>query len=93
MRKTTILVSILNAVLLFGAVIAIGWDAFGKFQNPEPVAGNKIMIVAGIGFFINAITAMLFIKGQKDDLNIKGAFMHTWPPMPEFRWELLWPGC
>lgn len=76
LRKTTILVSILNAVLLFGAVIAIGWDAFGKFQNPEPVAGNKIMIVAGIGFIINALTALLFIKGQKDDLNIKGAFMH-----------------
>lgn len=76
LRKTTILVSILNAVLLFGAVIAIGWDAFGKFQDPEPVAGNKIMIVAGIGFIINALTALLFIKGQKDDLNIKGAFMH-----------------
>jgi len=45
LRKTTILVSIINAVLLFGAVIAIGWDAFGKLQNPEPVAGNKIMIV------------------------------------------------
>jgi cobalt-zinc-cadmium efflux system protein len=76
LRKTTILVSILNAVLLFGAVIVIGWDAFGKFQNPEPVAGNKIMIVAGIGFIINALTALLFVKGQKDDLNIKGAFMH-----------------
>lgn len=76
LRKTTILVSILNAVLLFGAVIAIGWDAFEKFQNPEPVAGNKIMIVAGIGFIINALTALLFIKGQKDDLNIKGAFLH-----------------
>jgi len=76
LRKTTILVSILNAVLLFGAVIAIGWDAFGKFQNPEPVAGSKIMIVAGIGFIINALTALLFIKGQKDDLNIKGAFLH-----------------
>jgi cobalt-zinc-cadmium efflux system protein len=76
LRKTTILVSILNALLLFGAVIAIGWDAFGKFQNPEPVAGNKIMIVAGIGFFINALTALLFVKGQKDDLNIKGAFLH-----------------
>ncbi len=76
LRKTTILVSIINAVLLFGAVIAIGWDAFGKLQNPEPVAGKKVMIVAGIGFIINALTALLFIKGQKHDLNIKGAFLH-----------------
>lgn len=76
LRKTTILVSILNALLLFGAVIAIGWDAVGKFKNPEPVAGTQVMIVAGIGVVINTITALLFMKGQKDNLNIKGAFLH-----------------
>lgn len=76
LRKTTILVSLLNALLLFGAVIAIGWDAIGKFKNPEPVAGTQVMIVAGIGVVINTITALLFMKGQKDDLNIKGAFLH-----------------
>ncbi|MFW5878163.1 MAG: cation diffusion facilitator family transporter [bacterium] len=76
LRKTTILVSILNAFLLFGAVIAIGWDAFGKIQNPEPVAGNQVMIVAGIGVLINTATALLFMKGQKGDLNIRGAFLH-----------------
>ena len=76
LRKTTILVSILNALLLFGAVIAIGWDAIGKLKNPEPVAGTQVMIVAGIGVVINTITALFFMKGQKDDLNIKGAFLH-----------------
>jgi cobalt-zinc-cadmium efflux system protein len=76
LRKTTILVSILNALLLFGAVIAIGWDAIGKLKNPEPVAGTQVMIVAGIGVVINTITALLFMKGQKNDLNIKGAFLH-----------------
>lgn len=76
LRKTTILVSILNALLLFAAVIAIAWDAIEKFKNPEPVAGTQVMIVAGIGVVINTITALLFMKGQKDDLNIKGAFLH-----------------
>jgi len=76
LRKTTILVSILNAVLLFAAVFAIAWDAFEKIKNPEPVAGTQIMIVAAIGVVINTLTALLFMKGQKDDLNIKGAFLH-----------------
>ncbi len=76
LRKTTILVSILNALLLFGAVIAIGWDAVGKLQNPGHVGGKQIMIVAGVGVIINTFTALLFVKGQKDDLNIKGAFLH-----------------
>lgn len=75
-KKTTILISVLNAFLLFGAIIAIGWDVIEKFKNPEPVAGTQVMIVAGIGVFINTITALMFLKGQKDDLNIKGAFLH-----------------
>jgi cobalt-zinc-cadmium efflux system protein len=75
-KKTTILISVLNAFLLFGAVIAIGWDAVDKLINPEPVAGTQVMIVAGIGVVINTITALMFLKGQKDDLNIKGAFLH-----------------
>jgi len=76
LRKTTILVSILNAFLLFGAVSAIIWDAIGKIKHPQPVIGTQVMIVAGIGVVINTITALLFMKGQKDDLNIKGAFLH-----------------
>ncbi len=76
LRKTTILVSILNALLLFGAVTAIGWDAVEKLQNPQPVGGKQVMIVAGIGVVINTFTALLFIKGQKHDLNIRGAFLH-----------------
>lgn len=75
-KKTTILISVLNAFLLFGAVIVIGWDAVDKLINPEPVAGTQVMIVAGIGVVINTITALMFLKGQKDDLNIKGAFLH-----------------
>lgn len=75
-KKSTILISVLNALLLFGAVIAIAWDAIGKFQYPQEVAGKQVMIVAGIGVIINTITALMFLKGQKDDLNIKGAFLH-----------------
>lgn len=76
LRKTTILVSILNALLLFAAVGFIAWDAVIKIKNPQPVAGTQVMIVAGIGVLINTATALLFMKGQKDDLNIKGAFLH-----------------
>ncbi len=76
LRRTTILVSILNALLIFGAVVAIGWEAVGKLGHPEAVAGNTIMIVAAIGIGINTATALLFMKGQKGDLNIRGAFLH-----------------
>ena len=35
-----------------------------------------MMIVAGIGIGINAFTAWLFMKGKKNDLNIRSAFVH-----------------
>jgi cobalt-zinc-cadmium efflux system protein len=34
------------------------------------------MLVASIGVIINTVTAWLFLAGSKDDLNIRGAFLH-----------------
>ncbi|WP_010664799.1 cation diffusion facilitator family transporter [Marinilabilia salmonicolor] len=76
LQRSTILSSILNAVLLFIAVFFIAKDAIVKLDDPQPVGGTSVMIVAGIGVVINTITALLFVKGQKHDLNIKGAFLH-----------------
>lgn len=76
LRKSTILAALFNAVILLIAVGAITVEAIRKFIQPEPVAGNVIMIVAGIGVVINTITALLFFTGRKKDLNIKGAFIH-----------------
>ncbi len=47
--------------------------------------------VAGIGILINGITAWLFASGQKDDLNIKGAFC-TWRPIQQYPLAWSWPG-
>ncbi|MDX9857602.1 MAG: cation diffusion facilitator family transporter [candidate division Zixibacteria bacterium] len=76
LRRTTILASIVNALLIVAAAGVISWDAIRKIQQPAEVAGMTIVLVAGIGVVINTITALMFMKGQKDDLNIKGAFLH-----------------
>ena len=76
LRKSTILAALFNAIILMIAVGAITIEAVRKFITPEPVHGETIMIVAGVGVIINTITALLFIKGRKKDLNIKGAFLH-----------------
>lgn len=76
LRKSTILSSFLNAIILYIAVGAIIVESIRKIINPEPVAGDLMMIVAGIGIIINTATALLFFKDRKKDLNIKGAFLH-----------------
>jgi len=75
-RKSTILAALFNAILLMIAVGAITIEAIRKIISPEPVQGEIMMVVAGIGVVINSITAFLFMKGRKADLNIKGAFLH-----------------
>jgi len=75
-RKSSILAALMNAIILMAAIGAIAWEAIRRFDNPAPVGGQTIMIVAAIGVVINTITALLFISGRKHDLNIRGAFLH-----------------
>ena len=75
-RKTTILASLTNAIVLLIAIGAIAWQAVLRFMHPSPVPGGTVVVVSGVGIVINTVTALLFMKGRHHDLNIKGAFMH-----------------
>jgi len=75
-KKGTILVSLGSALFLYAAIGVIIWEALGRLHTPAPVAGMTVTVVAAIGVIINTATALLFMRGRKDDLNIKGAFLH-----------------
>ncbi len=75
-KRMTILVSLVNALLLFVAVAAILWSSVEKILHPSPVQGDVVAWVAGIGILVNAFTAYLFFKGKDRDLNVKGAYLH-----------------
>jgi len=75
-RKTSILVALFNAMILFISVGAIAYEAAHRFFNPEPLPGITIAWVAGIGIIINSVTALLFFRDRKRDLNIRSAYLH-----------------
>ncbi len=75
-RKTTILAALINATVLVFAALYIAWESVQKFLTPEPVGEVLMMVVAGIGILVNTGTALLFLKGRKFDLNLRGAFLH-----------------
>ena len=75
-RRSTILVSLLNAVILLVAVGAIVIEAVHKLNSPETVSGAAISWTAGVGIAVNGLTAWLLMRSQKHDLNVKGAFLH-----------------
>lgn len=75
-RKSTVLISLLNAVILLVAVGAIVIESIHKFSEPAQVNGIAVSWTAGVGILINGLTAMLLMHGQKSDLNVRGAFLH-----------------
>ena len=75
-KKSTILVSLLNSIILLIAVGVILAESIGKLFHPSPVEGSAIAWTAGVGVLINGITAWLFMKDKEKDLNVKGAYLH-----------------
>ena len=75
-RRSTILVSLLNAVILLVAVGAIVVESVRKLLHPEPVGGEVVLWVAGIGVVVNFATALFFLRDKDRDLNVRGAYLH-----------------
>ena len=75
-RKSTVLISLLNSVILLVAVGMIVAESIGRMLHPAPVAGGAVAWTAGIGVAVNGFTAWLFLKDKDRDLNVKGAYLH-----------------
>lgn len=75
-RKSTVLASLINAVILLVTIGAILWESIQRFRNPEPIAGLPVAWVAGLGLVVNTVSALLFFRDKDHDLNVKGAYLH-----------------
>lgn len=75
-KSSSILAALGNAAFLLVALGAILVETIRRLIDPEPVAGGQVMIVAAIGIVINTATALMFMRGRKHDINIRGAYLH-----------------
>lgn len=76
LRSTSILAALANAMFLMAACGGIAWEAVQRFSEPHVVAGLTVSLVACVGIGINGLSAWLFVKGSKGDLNVRGAYLH-----------------
>ena len=76
LKKSTVLISLVNAVLLLAAIGGIVYESILKFSEPVNVNGVAVSWTAGIGILINGLTVVLLMRGQKSDINVRGAFLH-----------------
>jgi cobalt-zinc-cadmium efflux system protein len=75
-KRTTILAALINALILVATSALISYESIYKLLHLTQVNEVVIIVVALIGIIVNGGTALLFMKGAHDDLNIKGAFLH-----------------
>ena len=75
-KKTTILASLTNAVVLLVTIGILGYESFNRLFHPQPVEGGIVAAVAAVGIVINFASALFFFRNKDHDLNTKGAFLH-----------------
>lgn len=76
LKSSSILAAMANAALLWVALGAILIETIRRFADPAPVAGMTMTLVAAAGIAVNGLSAVLFAKGSKSDLNLRAAFQH-----------------
>lgn len=76
LRSTSIMAALANAMFLLVASGAIALEAVHRFSQPPAVAGLMVTWVATAGIVVNGLSAWLFVKGSKSDLNVRGAYLH-----------------
>lgn len=74
--RASIQISLLNSIILLGAAGAIAYEAIERLRTPSEVPGLTIVYIAALGVLINGITTALYWKDRKEDLNMRGAFLH-----------------
>lgn len=76
LKSSSILAAMANAALLMVALGAILIETLRRLVDPAPVEGQTVIAVAAVGILINGATALMFMRGRRHDINIRGAYLH-----------------
>lgn len=71
-----ILAALINGTTL---LLLSGWvvvEAISRFNQPEPIAGSLMLVVAVAGLIGNGIAAWLLHPLNSTSLNVRGAYLH-----------------
>jgi cobalt-zinc-cadmium efflux system protein len=74
--RSSILAALLNATILLISVGAISVEAVQRLVVSQPVAETTVILVAAAGIVVNGATALMFMRGRGDDINIRAQFLH-----------------
>jgi cobalt-zinc-cadmium efflux system protein len=74
--RAEILVALVNGIALVGISLLVIHEALGRLSNPTTVDADLMLVVALIGMGANVLGMFLLHRGSKENLNVRGAFLH-----------------
>ncbi|MFE6157540.1 cation diffusion facilitator family transporter [Streptomyces sp. NPDC056486] len=75
--RAEILAALANCLLLLGVGGYVLFEAIQRFITPAETEGGLTIVFGVIGLVANMISLSLLMRGQKDSLNVRGAFLEV----------------
>lgn len=76
--RAEILAALLNGAILVGIGGVIFYEAYRRFNEPPEIEGGLMLVVAAIGLAANLAGIFFLHSASRQNLNVKGAFLHMW---------------
>lgn len=74
--RVEVLAALINGITIVLSIIWIVYEAFDRFINPQTIDIKLAMVVATIGLVVNIITGFILMQGDRENINLKSAFVH-----------------
>jgi cobalt-zinc-cadmium efflux system protein len=75
--RAEILAALANCLLLLGVGGYVLYEAIQRFITPAGTEGGLTVVFALIGLVANMISLTLLMRGRRDSLNVRGAFLEV----------------
>ena len=75
--RAEILAALANCLLLLGVGGYVLYEAIQRFVTPAGTEGGLTVVFGGIGLVANMISLTLLMRGQRESLNVRGAFLEV----------------
>ena len=75
-KRIQILAAMFNAVTLIAISVYLLFEAWDRYQNPQPIKSLVMLSVALVGLIANLVSVLILQSQRKENLNIKAAYLH-----------------
>jgi cobalt-zinc-cadmium efflux system protein len=76
-KRFEIIAASLNGITLILISIYIFYEAYHRFSNPPEVQSTGMLTISILGLIVNVIAAWILMSGDKENLNVRSAFLHV----------------